>query len=208
MKALLIVDLQNDFLLGGALAVPQGDEIIPIVNTLIPGFEIIVATQDYHPADHVSFAASHLGKKIGDVIQVGGGEQILWPVHCVNGTKGAELSASLDQDKINRCFLKGTNKEIDSYSAFFDNQKHASTGVDTFLKLYHVTELYIAGLVTEYCVLYSSLDALQLGFQVSVVVDACRAINLQPHDEALSFAAITAAGGKLVTSKEVLFGVK
>ncbi len=205
MKTLVVVDMQNDFLPGGALGVKGGDEIVPIINALIPKFDLIVATLDWHPPDHMSFASQHSGKKIGDVVKVKGVEQILWPDHCIQGTHGAEIVSTLKRDKIAKYFYKGTDKYINSFSAFFDNARRQSTGLEDYLKSKHVREIHLAGLATDYCVLYSALDAADLGFSVTVIMDACRAINLKPHDEELAFAAIAARGGKLVSSAEIIF---
>jgi nicotinamidase/pyrazinamidase len=201
VKALLIVDMQNDFMPGGPLGVPGADQLIPVINALIPMFPLVVASQDFHPKDHVSFASNHLGKKPGDHISVGNQDQVLWPVHCVGNSPGAELVASLDKTNITRCFPKGTDQAIDSYSAFFDNARQKATGLADYLKSHRVTDLYIVGVATDYCVLYSSLDALDLGFNVYVIKEGCKAINLSPRDEELAFAAITARGGTLVDLK-------
>src|SRR6267154_2384479 len=146
MKALVIVDIQNDFMPGGALAVPSADEIIPMINALIPKFSFVVATKDWHPPDHVSFAANHPGRKIGDVIRVGDIDQILWPVHCVRNTHGADFVSSLDTANFASIFYKGTDKNIDSYSAFFDNAHRKSTGLGDYLKSRGVNEIYLGGL--------------------------------------------------------------
>ena len=206
MKALILVDIQNDFLPGGAFAVKNGDEILPIIEKLVSlPFDIIVATQDWHPADHGSFAVNH-GKKVGEKTQLGGIEQILWPAHCIQDTLGAALSPGLDKKKIDQVFFKGTDKMIDSYSTFFDNSHQKSTGLDEYLRKYGVNEIYLAGLATDYCVKYSALDALELGFVVHVIVDACRGINLQPADTKNALNEMKTAGAKLTTSKEI-FGV-
>lgn len=199
MKALVIVDMQNDFMPGRPLGVAGADALIPIINGLIPHFDFVVATQDWHPPDHCSFAESHPGKKPRDVVDVKGISQILWPVHCVRNTRGAELVARLDKDSIDSIFFKGTDQWIDSYSTFFDNAHRKSTGLADYLKSRDVKEVYFAGVATDYCVLYSSLDALELGFSVYVITDACRGINLKPTDIDDAYAAITARGGKLVT---------
>lgn len=203
MKALLIVDLQNDFMPGGSLPVPGGNEIIPVINTLAHKFSHIFATQDWHPADHVSFASNHLGKKPGDTTQVKGVKQILWPVHCVRNTKGAELVSALNKEKITSIFYKGTDKWVDSYSTFFDNARERSTGLDEYLQTRGIKEIYIVGVATDYCVLYSVLDALELGFQVTVVQDACRGINLAPQDVEKAFQLMKEKGAKLLLSKEI-----
>ena len=204
MKALIVVDMQNDFMPGGPLGVQGADAIVPLINALMQKFSLVVASQDWHPEGHVSFASSHPGKKPKDVVDVGGQSQVLWADHCVQNTQGAQFVAGLDQEKISRRFFKGTDKMIDSYSAFFDNQRKKTTGLGDYLKRYQVRELYIAGVTTEYCVLYSTLDAIDLGFSVHVIVDACRPINLHPHDEELALAGIAAKGGKLVTSAQLL----
>ena len=200
MKALIIVDMQNDFMPGGALGVPVADQLVPIINALIPHFPLVVATQDWHPADHMSFALNHPGKKVGDIIKFNQIEQILWPVHCVRNTHGAELISTLDKGNIVNIFYKGTDKNIDSYSAFFDNARHKSTGLSDYLKSRGVNDVYFAGVATDYCVLYSSLDAIDLGFSAYVIADACRPINLNPHDEERAFAAMAAKGVKTVIS--------
>ncbi len=204
MKALVLVDLENDFMPGGALGIKEADQIIPIINTIIPKFSLVVMTQDLHPADHVSFASSHSGKNPGDRIKVKELDQTLWPVHCVRNTLGAEIAPGLDKDKIASFFYKGTDKNIDSYSAFFDNARHKSTGLGDYLKSRGVTDIYLAGVATDYCILYSSLDAIDLGFSVYVIIDACRPINLHPEDEAHAIEAIVAKGGKIITSSELL----
>ncbi|MES2121161.1 MAG: bifunctional nicotinamidase/pyrazinamidase [Chlamydiota bacterium] len=203
MRALCIVDLQNDFMPEGPLGVSGAHAIVPIINRFIPAFSLVIATQDWHPKDHVSFAANHPGKKPGDRIPTDFGEQILWPVHCVQNTRGAELVSDLNREKIESVFYKGTDKEIDSYSAFFDNARRRATGLAPFLESKGAAQLYFAGLATDYCVLYSALDAIDLGFEVFVVADACRAVNLRLEDEQLAFAAIAAKGGKIISSKDI-----
>ncbi len=203
LKALLIVDMQNDFMPGGALPVPHGDEIIPIINQLMPHFSLIVATQDWHPSDHVSFASNHPGKKPGDIIEVRGIKQILWPVHCVRNTKGAELVSSLQKQPISSIFYKGSDKWVDSYSTFFDNARLRATGLEEYLKTRQVKEIYIVGVATDYCVLYSVLDALDLGFKVRVIKDACLGINLQPGDQAAAVARMKNAGASLIDSHQI-----
>lgn len=204
MQVLIIVDMQNDFMPGGALGVPGADQVVPIINKLASSFPLTVATQDWHPKNHCSFADNHRGKKSGDVIEINGIEQILWPIHCVQQTKGAELIASLDKAPIASCFYKGTDPQIDSYSAFFDNARGKSTGLDQYLKNHRVSSVFFAGVATEYCVLYSAFDAKDLGFSVTVVLDACRPINLHSDDEKKALEAMAAKGVKTQTSKEVL----
>jgi nicotinamidase/pyrazinamidase len=197
MKALVIIDLQNDFMPGGPLGVPGADQLATVINALIPKFPLVVASQDWHPPDHGSFASNHPGKKLGDVDHQ---NQLLWPVHCVRDTPGAKLVAELNKEKIARSFYKGTEKTIDSYSAFFDNLHLKSTGLGDYLKSQGVTDLFFVGVATDYCVLYTALDALDLGFSVFVIADACRPINLDPKGEERALAAIVAKGGKVISS--------
>jgi nicotinamidase/pyrazinamidase len=203
MKALVIVDMQNDFMPGGALGISSADGLVPIINALISKFPLVVVTQDWHPADHVSFASNHPGKKVGDVIRIGEIDQILWPVHCVRNTPGAELTSKLDKTNLANSFYKGTDKNIDSYSAFFDNARRKSTGLGDYLKSRGVNEVYLAGVATDYCVLYSTMDAIDLGFTVYVIADACRPINLDPQDEQRAFEAMTAKGAKIIMSADL-----
>jgi nicotinamidase/pyrazinamidase len=182
MNALILVDLQNDFCPGGALAVPDGDRVIPLANDLQKKFDLAVATQDWHPADHGSFAASHPGKKPGDAIDLAGLPQILWPVHCMQETPGAELHPRLERSAIDRVFRKGEDPLTDSYSGFFDNGRRKSTGLGEYLKSCGVTSVYICGLATDYCVKFTALDAVQLGFETFLIEDACRGVNLKPGD--------------------------
>jgi nicotinamidase/pyrazinamidase len=181
-KALILTDIQYDFVPGGALAVPEGDEIVPVANRLMPDYDLVVATQDWHPADHKSFASRHPGKKVGDVIQLGGLQQVLWPDHCVQGTHGAELVEGLDKKRIRKIIHKGTDPDIDSYSTFFDNEHRKSTGLGEFLKGRRVDEVYFMGLATDYCVKYSVLDSLGFGFKTVVLLEGCRGIDLNPGD--------------------------
>lgn len=194
MKALIVVDMQNDFMPGGALGVPNADQIIPKINELMNHFSTVYATLDWHPKNHVSFAVNHLDKKVGDIIEIDGISQILWPVHCVQNTFGAELVKDIDKQKIQEYFHKGIDPEIDSYSVFFDNAKKRSTGLEEVLLKQNVKEVVLAGVATEYCVLYSAMDAIDLGFKVTVVTDACKPINLAKDDEKKAFAAMAARG--------------
>ena len=204
MRALILVDIQNDFLPGGALAVPDGDAVVPVANALMPGFSLVVATQDWHPADHGSFAANHPGRRPGEVIALGGLSQVLWPVHCVQGTRGAEFAGGLDRARIGRVFVKGTDPEIDSYSGFFDNERRKSTGLGEFLRAAGVDEVVVLGLATDYCVKFTALDALSLGLRTVLVVDGCRGVELQAGDSARAIEAVRAAGGVVVTSAELV----
>lgn len=182
MKTLLLIDIQNDFMPGGALAVPGGDEIIPVVNALMVDFDLIVATQDWHPPDHGSFAANHPGAKFFDQIELHGLPQTLWPVHCVQNTGGALFAPSLETRRIEQVFTKGMNPRIDSYSGFFDNGHRASTGMGEWQKARDVRQLSVAGVATDYCVKFTVLDALAEGFEVEVIAEACRGVNLGAGD--------------------------
>jgi nicotinamidase/pyrazinamidase len=182
VNALILVDLQNDFCPGGALPVPQGDEVVGVINHIQPEFDLVVATQDWHPAEHGSFAANHPGKSPGDVVELAGLRQILWPVHCVQGTPGAELHAGLDRSAIARVFRKGADPTIDSYSGFFDNGHRKSTGLGQYLRGQGVDRVYVCGLATDYCVKCTALDAVDLGFTTYLVEDACRGVNVRAGD--------------------------
>ena len=182
MKALIIVDVQNDFCPGGALPVPEGDQVVAAINRIQPRFDLVVATQDWHPADHGSFAANHPGRSPGDEITLAGLPQILWPVHCVQGTPGAELHPGLDRSRIAQVFYKGTDPSIDSYSGFFDNGRRSATGLAEYLKSQGAEEVYVSGLATDYCVKATALDAVGLGFKTYLVADACRGVELRPGD--------------------------
>jgi nicotinamidase/pyrazinamidase len=200
MKALIIVDVQNDFLPGGALAVPEGDQVIPVINQLSADFDLVFTSQDWHPPNHCSFAASHPNKKIGDRILVDGQEQILWPVHCVQNTYGAELAAGLHPKVISGGVRigKGSHERVDSYSCFFDNQRRHETGLQQLLRERGADDLTIVGLATDYCVKATVLDACDLGFSVTVHQDACRAVNLSPDDGVKALAAMRRVGAKVL----------
>jgi len=206
MKALILVDIQNDFLPGGALAVPDGDQVIAPANALIDRgrFDLIVATQDWHPRDHGSFAANHPGKKIYDKIDLNGLPQTLWPVHCVQHTRGAELSETLRRDRIGHVFQKGTDPGIDSYSGFYDNGHRKSTGLADYLKAQGVDEVFICGLATDYCVNFTALDARQLGFKTTLIEDACRGVNIRPNDSADAIEAMRREGVSVVSSASLI----
>lgn len=203
MHALILTDLQNDFCPGGALAVPEGNAVIPIANRLQQRFDLVVATQDWHPADHGSFAANHPGRKPGEVIEVDGLQQVLWPVHCVQDTPGAELHDDLDASKLTHVFRKGTDPRIDSYSGFFDNGHQRATGLGDYLQQCGVTDVYLCGLATDYCVKYSALDAVTLGFNAWLIPDACRGIDREPGDVERAIDQMRREGVKIIESKEV-----
>jgi nicotinamidase/pyrazinamidase len=198
MNALILVDIQNDFLPGGALAVPRGDEVISVANEQQRRFDLVVATQDWHPADHQSFAANHAGKRIGDLVQVNGVPQILWPVHCVQDTSGADFAATLKRERWARVFQKGVDTEIDSYSGFFDNGRVKDTGLGSYLRQQGVDSVFVLGLTTDYCVKFTALDAVSLGFRTHLILDGCRGVNLEPDDAQRAVEAMKAAGVLLV----------
>jgi nicotinamidase/pyrazinamidase len=204
MKALILVDIQNDFLPGGALAVPNGDVIVPIANRLQAAFPLVVATQDWHPANHGSFAANHPGKKVFEQIDLNGLPQTLWPAHCVQGTSGAELAPGLRRERIAKIFPKGTDVGIDSYSGLFDNGHRRSTGLGEWLKGKGVTEVFVCGLATDYCVKFTALDAAQSGFKTHFVEDASRGVNLQQDDVKNAIVEMNRAGIVTVQSADVL----
>lgn len=198
MRALLLIDIQNDFLPGGALAVPDGDAIFPVVNQLQEQFGLVVATQDWHPQNHRSFASQHTGKQVYDVVAMQGLEQVLWPDHCMQGTAGADFSEKLCMDRVEAIFRKGMNPEIDSYSGLYDNGHLKSTGLADYLRSKDVTEVYLAGLAADYCVYFSAKDALQEGFQAYILEDATRAITPEGFKKAK--ADIEGRGGKVMQS--------
>jgi nicotinamidase/pyrazinamidase len=180
--ALLIVDIQNDFLPGGALAAPGGDGIVPLVNQLMPEYDLVVATQDWHPADHGSFAANHDGRKVGERIDLHGLEQVLWPVHCVEGSPGADFAPGLDTDRIDHVVRKGLDPAVDSYSGFFDNGHRNPSGLAEYLRDQDVTHVHVVGIATDYCVKFTALDALAEGFRTTLIEDACRGVDLNAGD--------------------------
>ncbi|GGZ31615.1 bifunctional pyrazinamidase/nicotinamidase [Echinicola pacifica] len=203
MRALIIVDVQNDFLPGGALAVPEGDKVIPVINELQEKFDFIVATQDWHPADHSSFASQHPGKSPGDIVVVEGEDQILWPDHCVQGSFGAEFHQDLKQSNWRKVFQKGQNKLVDSYSGFHDNARKADTGLADYLLAQEVSEVYIVGLATDYCVKFTVLDALKEGFDTYVIEDASKAVNINPNDFTLALKDMSKSGAEIIRSRDI-----
>lgn len=176
--ALIVIDVQNDFCPGGALAVAGGDEIIPAINALMAEFQVVVLTQDWHPADHLSFADNHPGAAPFSLTEMPYGPQVLWPAHCIQGTEGAGFHAGLHSDPAQMVIRKGFRPGIDSYSAFFENDRVTPTGLDGYLKSRGVTDVTLVGLATDYCVAYTALDAVRLGFAATVLNEACRAIDL------------------------------
>lgn len=202
MRAIVLVDIQNDFVHGGALPVPDGVAVIPVANALMDSFELVVATQDWHPVEHVSFASNHIGMGVGDVIDVAGLPQVLWPDHCVRDTIGADFHPNLDTSRIEAVFRKGVDPQIDSYSGFFDNARMRSTGLGDFLEDRGVSEVWLMGLATDYCVKSSALDAIDLGLATVVVEDGVRGVDLAPGDATRALDELREAGARIVQSSE------
>ena len=202
-RALLVVDIQNDFCPGGALAVNEGDQIIPIVNELMNGFEIIILTQDWHPGEHLSFASNHEHRSPYDVIDMPYGKQILWPDHCVIGTNGADFHPRLNTLKATSIIRKGFHPEIDSYSAFKENDQQTRTGLDGLLNSLGVNEVCIVGLATDFCVKWTALDAKEAGFDVSVIVDACRGIDLN-NSVSIAISEMEDSGVSIINSANLI----
>lgn len=198
MKALIIVDIQNDFTTGGALAVPGGETIIPVVNQIQQKFDLVVATQDWHPEGHKSFASSHTGQKLFDTIQLDGLTQVLWPDHCLQGSTGAEFHNELNTARIEAIFRKGMAPSIDSYSGFFDNGRRKNTGLAGYLRDRNVTDVFVCGLAGDYCVFFTAKDALGEGFNTAIINDAVRSISAEGYEEAKR--KIIATGGKVIES--------
>jgi nicotinamidase/pyrazinamidase len=201
--ALILVDIQNDFCPGGALAVREGDAIIPLVNRLMGRFDLVVATQDWHPAGHGSFGSAQ-GKPVGTMGELGGLPQVMWPDHCVQGTPGAAFHPALDTEPIARVFQKGTDPGIDSYSGFFDNGRQKATGLGDYLLAEGVGDVYVVGLATDYCVKYTALDAQSLGFRTFLLEDAARGVELAPGDVARAIAELKEAGVGVLSGEALL----
>lgn len=203
--ALLLIDLQNDFCTGGTLAVPEGDRVIPIANQAIQLFKQrdlpILASQDWHPPQHKSFAVNS-NATVGEVGQLHGLTQVWWPVHCVQHTHGADFQGQLQQDAIDKIIYKGENPEIDSYSAFFDNGHRAQTELDDWLREHHIDALWILGLATDYCVKFTVLDALALGYRVTVIKEGCRGVNLKPNDSLQAFELMEQKGASILSLEQ------
>lgn len=202
VKALVLIDLQNDFMPWGSLPVPKADELITLANALQDHFDVVVATQDWHPADHASFAANHPDRNVGDVIDLEGLRQELWPAHCVQHSDGASLVKGLD---VSRAHIarKGSDKMIDSYSAFSDNGHRKDTGLHGYLQSKKVDTIYVLGVATDYCVKFTALDGRRLGYDVYLIEDACRGIDLKPGDIDHALDEMHRAGVKIIKSMEI-----
>lgn len=201
MHALILVDIQNDFVPGGSLAVPDGHAIVPLANSLQATFGLVVATQDWHPQNHKSFASNHQGKKPFDVIDLHGLEQVLWPDHCVQGSGGAEFHPALDMRKVEAIFRKGMDAEIDSYSGFYDNGMRKSTGLSGYLRERKVRKVFVCGLAADYCVAYTVKDALRENFDTYLIADATRPIDAKGFERAVD--EILSMGGNVVESSQL-----
>ena len=202
MRALLLIDIQNDFMPFGSLPVADGDAVVPVANAIAPAFSLVVASQDWHPTGHASFASSHPGHAPGEIVEVAGLPQVLWPNHCVQNMPGASFHSGLDVSAIDHVARKGTDPAIDSYSAFFDNNHLKDTGLAAYLRGRGIDEIWLVGLATDYCVKFSALDGRNAGFAVVVVEDGCRAVNLAADDGAKALDQVRAAGCRVVRSSD------
>jgi nicotinamidase/pyrazinamidase len=201
MKTLLTIDVQNDFMPSGSLPVPEGNQIVPVINKIQDKFDLVIGTQDWHPKDHISFASNHEGKSNFDVIEIHKKPQTLWPDHCVQGTQGAEFHPDLKTKKFEAIFRKGTDKTIDSYSAFYDNGHLKSTGLAGYLKEKGTTELYLCGLAADICVYFSIMDAFKEGFDCFLIEDASKALDNIEFEKLKK--EMIAMGIKMVTSASI-----
>ena len=203
-SVLLVTDVQNDFCPGGSLAVNEGDKVVPVINRVIRYFPRIVATQDWHPRDHISFAANHPGRSVHDVVEVDSMKQVLWPVHCVQGTAGADFHPALNTETFGLILHKGMNPRIDSYSTFMENDKQTATGLEGYLKGLRIERVYLCGLATDYCVFYSALDAVDMGFKTHVILDACRGVDVPDGNVAQSVKTMEERGIIMTHSADLL----
>lgn len=202
-SALIIIDVQNDFCPGGSLAVKNGDTVVPVINAISKDFPLVVATQDWHPEGHVSFASSHTGKTPGDTVSLGKEVQLLWPDHCVQGSRGADFHPGLDLRPVQFIVRKGTSLRMDSYSAFFENDKKTSTGLEFLLKGLGIRAVYLLGLATDYCVFYSAMDAVSLGFATCLLIDGCRGVDIPEGNIDAALVAMRNRGIAVIRSEDV-----
>ncbi len=203
LNALLIIDVQNDFCPEGKLPVKDGDKVIPIINRIQNRFYRIIATQDWHPENHLSFAKNHPGKKVYDTIELNGIKQTLWPVHCVAGTEGARFHPGLNTNSVHLILRKGFNPQIDSYSAFMENDKKTHTGLANYLRELNINKVYLCGLATDYCVFYSALDAVKLGFETYLLIDACRGVDFPENSINNALTTMRRRNIKIINSHEL-----
>lgn len=203
-RALIVVDVQHDFMPDGSLPVAGGWDVVPLINDLMAAFDLVVATQDWHPPDHGSFASNHPGHAPGEVVELEGLDQILWPDHCVQDTDGARFVDTLDTDRFDHVTRKGTDPKYDSYSGFFDNGHKNQTDLSDWLHGRGVDSVFVCGVATDYCVKYTVLDACKLGFETTVIVDACRGVVAQPGDIERAVAEMAAAGARVAPAGALL----
>ncbi|MGQ9615400.1 MAG: bifunctional nicotinamidase/pyrazinamidase [Spirochaetota bacterium] len=203
MAALVIIDVQVDFCPGGKLAVAKGDSIIPVINSISGKFPCVVATQDWHPIGHVSFASSHGGKKPFDRVIIDGIEQVLWPEHCVQGTGGADFHPALDTRSVRLILRKGTNPALDSYSAFFENDRKTSTGLEYYLQGLGYSDVFLCGLATDVCVFYTALDALKIGFRTFLIEDGSVGVDVPPGSVGRAKSEMAERGVLIISSSEL-----
>ena len=202
MRALVLIDIQNDFMPGGSLAVQEGDKIVPLVNRLMPKFDLVVATQDWHPANHISFASNHAGKKPFEKIKIGNYNQTLWPDHCVQGTPGADFHQDLNLVPVEAIFRKGTDSKVDSYSGFFDNNRERSSGLAGYLREKNATDLYFVGLAADICVYFTLSDARSMDFSATLIEDGTRAIDKDNFNKVKKD--LLSKGARIIQSSEIL----
>lgn len=202
-SALLVIDVQNDFCPGGQLAVEEGHKVVPVINRIMGFFGLVAATQDWHSADHLSFAANHSGKNVFDTVEVCGIDQVLWPEHCIAGTRGAQFHPDLNSAAFDLILRKGRQKELDSYSAFLENDHRTATGLEFYLKGLEVGRLFLCGIATDVCVYYSALDGVALGFEVFLIEDGCRGIDTPPGTFKERIDKMITEGVKMIDSKEL-----
>lgn len=203
LSALILVDLQNDFFEGGVLGVPGSNRIIPVINGVLNRFSLVIFTKDWHPEGHISFASSHRGKKEFDSITIDGATQILWPEHCVQNSFGSRIHDGITIRKDAIFITKGSDKYVDSYSGFYDNQKKHSTGLGELLKRKNVADTYICGLATDYCVKYTAIDSVEYNFNTWLIVDASKAVNMAPGDSDKALCEMESKKIKIISSKEL-----
>lgn len=204
-RALILVDLQNDFCPGGALAVAHGDEVVEVANRIMPFYDLVVATQDWHPPNHRSFASQNPGLSPGEQFELNGQPQVAWADHCVQESMGAAFVETLDQAAIHHVVQKGTNPQVDSYSGFFDNDHDSATGLEEFLNAHRITQVDVMGLATDYCVKFTALDAVETGFETRVLIDGCRGVELHSGDIQNAIDAMRNAGIAVVESPRMAF---